>query len=156
MLEVPVLKVRDDDAPPVLAPEVVKRMTKATQQGNKRNRSLWLAARNEVLLSLLADTGLRAFECAGLLLENLDLPARQAYVHAEIAKGRNPRNIVFGFKTAKLLARYLREREAQAFAFLPVPTTMSPLPPSWWWCQWLWWSMCSLLSWVGVRTRRAC
>ena len=71
------------------------------------------------MLSLLADSGLRASECAGLLLEHVNLPARQVYVHADVAKGRRPRTVAFGFQTARLLNRYLREREAQDFAFLP-------------------------------------
>ncbi len=85
----------------------------------KRGRSQYEATRDVTMFALLQDTGLRASECAGLLVDNLNLPARQVLVHGEVAKGGYPRVVTFGFQTARLLNRYLREREAHAYAFLP-------------------------------------
>jgi site-specific recombinase XerD len=119
MLAVPLLKVHEAPAPAVFSAEAMRRLTAGTRHGAKRARTKWLALRDETMLSLLADSGLRASECAGLLVEHLNLPARQVYVHAGVAKGRRPRTVAFGFQTARLLNRYMRERDAQEFAFLP-------------------------------------
>ncbi len=67
----------------------------------------------------MADTGCRSTECAGLLLDNVNLPARQVLIHAEVTKGRYSRVVTFGFQTARLLGRYLRVRDAHQHAYLP-------------------------------------
>jgi len=82
-----------------------------------RGRSEFEAVRDVAIVSLLQDSGLRASECAGLLVASIDLPARQALVHAEIAKAGYQRTVCFGSQTARALARYLRLRAPHEFAW---------------------------------------
>jgi site-specific recombinase XerD len=112
------VKVKHVEAPRVLDAEALRRMAKGAAVV-KQGRSKFEATRDVAMLALLQDTGLRASECAGLLLEHLNLPARQALVHPAVAKGGWPRTVTFGFQTGRLLAKYLRERESYAFSFLP-------------------------------------
>ena len=121
---VALLRVRDVDAPPVFNADVLRRLTKGASVV-KRGRSQYEATRDVTMFALLQDTGLRASECAGLLVDNLNLPARQVLVHGEVAKGGYPRVVTFGFQTARLLNRYLREREAHA---VRVPSASVPEP----------------------------
>lgn len=117
-VSVSLLVERDAGAPPVLDRTVLRRL--AAGAGTvTRGRSRFEATRDVAMLSLLIDSGLRASELAGLLLDNLDLPARQAYVHDAVAKGRSARTVTFGFETAKLANRYLIAREGHRYAFLP-------------------------------------
>lgn len=115
--EVPLIREREVQAPQVFDREQQKRITAGAQKRG-RGRSPFEALRDEAILSFLADTGCRASECAGILVDNLNMGARQAYVHEEIAKGRRPRTVVFGFQTARLLTKYLRMREDHQYAFL--------------------------------------
>lgn len=85
----------------------------------RSGKSEFECIRDEALLSFMADTGVRATECVGILLDNLNLPARQCFIHAEVTKGRVGRTVTFGFGTAKLLGRYLRQREAHSYTFAP-------------------------------------
>jgi integrase/recombinase XerC len=118
MLYVSLLHAMEEAAPAVLSADDLKRMAKVAAVGGQ-GRSDYEVARASAILALLQDTGLRASECAGLLVEHVDLGARQAYVHAGVAKGGRPRTVTFGFQAARLLNRYLLKREAHAFAFLP-------------------------------------
>jgi site-specific recombinase XerD len=104
--------------PPVVDRQTLKKMGEASKVV-KAGRSRFVAVRDPAILSLLQDTGLRASECAGLLVDNLDLGARQVYVHDAVAKGNSSRTVTFGFETARLLGRYVRERESHKFAFMP-------------------------------------
>ena len=61
--------------------------------------------RNEALLLLALDTGLRASEICGLTMKDLDLNNRTCRVHG---KGNKYRSVFFGRVTAKALWRYLR------------------------------------------------
>jgi site-specific recombinase XerD len=107
-----------DAAPAVLSATDLRSMAKAAAVGGQ-GRSAYEVARDPAILALLQDTGLRASEVAGLLVEHVDMAARQAYVHAGIAKSAKPRTVCFGFQTARLLNRYMVKRDAHAFAFLP-------------------------------------
>lgn len=118
LMFVPLVKVREDDAPPVLSPDTLSRMAKGATSV-RQGRSSFEAVRDPTILSLLADTGLRASECAGLLLEHLNMGSRQVYVHPDVAKGGRPRTVSFGLQTARLLNRYLLVRDSHDFSFLP-------------------------------------
>jgi site-specific recombinase XerD len=63
--------------------------------------------RDEVVLRLFIDTGMRLAEMAGLTLEDIDLDARVAHV---LGKGRRRRACPFGAKTAARLDKYMRQR----------------------------------------------
>jgi site-specific recombinase XerD len=68
--------------------------------------------RNIALLYLLIDTGCRASELCGLLLENVIFEPERAYIIV-YGKGRKQRPIRLGKKARLALARYLhRERRA--------------------------------------------
>jgi site-specific recombinase XerD len=112
------LRVREVEAPAVLHGDTMRSIADGAAVV-KRGRTRFESVRDVALLALLQDTGLRASECAGLLLANVDLGARQAYVHADVAKGGWPRTVTFGFETARLLNRYLRARETHRYSFLP-------------------------------------
>jgi site-specific recombinase XerD len=63
--------------------------------------------RDEAILRLFVDTGMRLAELAGMRLDDLDFTDDVAVV---LGKGRRPRACPFGNKTALALERYLRER----------------------------------------------
>jgi site-specific recombinase XerC len=67
--------------------------------------------RDEAILRLFIDTGMRLAELAGMRVEDLDFDADVAVV---LGKGRRQRACPFGNKTALALERYLRERRKRA------------------------------------------
>jgi site-specific recombinase XerD len=72
--------------------------------------------RDTAVILLLVDTGMRRAECAGMTLEDVDLDQRIVWV---LGKGRRPRALPIGRKTAQALDRYLRAREGHQLAHLP-------------------------------------
>ena len=76
----------------------------------------FVARRDRAIIMLLADTGIRRSEVAGLAVDDLDLRMRVAAV---LGKGRRPRVVPYGAKTAQALDRYLRQRRKHAFADRP-------------------------------------
>jgi integrase len=69
------------------------------------DRTASLGRRDEVVLRLLLDTGVRVPELCGLELTDVDLDRELAYV---TGKGSRPRVVPFGAKTAQALDRHLR------------------------------------------------
>ena len=67
--------------------------------------------RDEAILLLFIDTGMRLAELAGLRVDDLDFDQDVAVV---LGKGRRQRACPFGNKTALALERYLRERRRRA------------------------------------------
>jgi len=65
------------------------------------------AVRDTAVIRLLLDTGIRRAELVGLTLDDLDLRERQLTV---LGKGRRPRTVRYGYKTAQALDRYVRVR----------------------------------------------
>src|SRR5262249_34581785 len=63
--------------------------------------------RDNAIIRLFVDNGMRRGELANLRLDDLDFDQDVPYV---IGKGRRPRACPFGAKTAQALDRYLRER----------------------------------------------
>jgi site-specific recombinase XerD len=72
--------------------------------------------RDTAIILLLVDTGMRRAECVGMTLEDVDLDQRIVWV---LGKGRRPRALPIGRKTAQSLDRYLRAREGHRLAHLP-------------------------------------
>lgn len=66
--------------------------------------------RDLAIVSLLVDTGMRAAECLGLSLNDVDLDNRVCFV---LGKGRKARMVPFGHEAAMSLDRYLRTRAQQ-------------------------------------------
>jgi site-specific recombinase XerD len=68
-----------------------------------------------IIIRLLVDTGMRRAECVGMSLDDVDLDQRIVWV---LGKGRRPRALPIGRKTALALDRYLRMREGHRLAHL--------------------------------------
>jgi integrase/recombinase XerC len=76
----------------------------------------FVSRRDTAVILLFADTGTRLSELANLTTEDVDLRGRVAYV---VGKGRRPRTVPFGARTAQALDRYLRLRRQHARADRP-------------------------------------
>lgn len=74
--------------------------------------------RDHLIIRLLIDTGVRASELVGMNIEDVDLKLRVATV---LGKGRRPRPIALGAKTAIALDRYLRMRKLDSGPLLVGP-----------------------------------
>ena len=72
--------------------------------------------RDNAIIRLFVDTGMRRGELSGLTVEEIDFTQDVAFV---LGKGRRPRACPFGAKTGQALDRYLRERKRHTSAALP-------------------------------------
>jgi integrase len=95
---------------PVVTEEELRQLLKACDGRD------FAARRDTAIIRLLIDTGLRRGECAGMMLDDLDLDDQVVTV---LGKGRRPRVLAYGRKTALALDRYLRARSGQPHAALP-------------------------------------
>ena len=86
----------------VVRPEHLARLLKTCQGRDFTSR------RDTAIILLLVDTGMRHAECVGMTLDDIDLDQRIVWV---LGKGRRPRALPIGRKTAQALDRYLRVRE---------------------------------------------
>jgi integrase/recombinase XerC len=73
----------------------------------------FVSRRDNAIIRLFADTGLRLSELANLQVDDVHLSDQVAVV---MGKGRRPRTVPFGARTGQVLARYLRERSRHAYA----------------------------------------
>lgn len=71
--------------------------------------------RNEAMLRVFIDTGVRISEMAGMQVGDVDFDYDVIHV---VGKGRRPRTVPFGAKTARALDRYLRARRQHKHAHL--------------------------------------
>jgi site-specific recombinase XerD len=69
--------------------------------------------RNEAILRVLFDCGLRIAELASLEVPDIDMDHEVVHV---VGKGRRPRSVPFGAKTARALDRYARVRRQHRHA----------------------------------------
>lgn len=92
-----------EDPPAVVPAQAMAKLIESTKGTD------FPARRDRALIMLLADTGMRRGECAGLRVEDIDLDAGVAIV---LGKGRRHRACPFGRRTAQALDRYLRGRGA--------------------------------------------
>jgi site-specific recombinase XerD len=76
----------------------------------------FVSRRDTAIVMVLADTGMRRAELSALRTDDVDLRTRVAYV---VGKGRRPRTVPFGARTAQALDRYLRARRLDPLAELP-------------------------------------
>jgi integrase len=95
---------------PILTEDQLRRLLKACDGRD------FAARRDSAIIRLLIDTGLRRGECAGIMLDDLDLDDQVVTV---LGKGRRPRVLAYGRKTALALDRYLRTRAGHPHAVLP-------------------------------------
>lgn len=107
---------------PVLTEDQLKALIKACQGPTLRDR------RDEAIVRLLAETGMRAGELIGLEVDDVDLIRGLAYIRR--GKGGRGRIAPFGPQTARALDRYIRLRRGHPAAE-------------------------STALWLGARTRQA-
>lgn len=84
----------------------------------------YLQDRDEALIALLYDAGLRAGETCGLDVDHLDFEAGTVYLPGEIQKSANgrtppPATLELAPDTVRLLRRYLRDRWKDTEAVFP-------------------------------------
>jgi len=112
--------VPPDKPVPILTDEEITALLKActVPQGKATtyDQVIFSGRRDEVILRLLLDTGVRVSELAGLTVTDVDLSPGLAYV---MGKGSRPRAVSFGAKTAQALDRYLRLRARHPHAYSP-------------------------------------
>ena len=105
-LEPPVAQVKPV---PVLSDDELARILKRCSGTTFRDR------RDEAVIRLLLDCGVRVSELCGLTVDDVDLDREMALV---TGKGSKVRPVYFGARTARALDRYKRERARQRHAHL--------------------------------------
>lgn len=103
----PVLK---DSPVPLLDDADLAALVKACQGKEFNDR------RDEAIIRLMLDCGIRVSEVCKLGVEELDVDACDALVHG---KGGKDRMVYFGSRTARALDRYLRMRSRHRWSHLP-------------------------------------
>ena len=96
-----------DEPVPIVTEAEIRRLLKACEGRGFEER------RDAAIIALLADTGVRRSELAGLTVDDVDLEQRVIRV---MGKGRRPRVVPFGRETARRIDRYLRSRDADVRA----------------------------------------
>jgi integrase/recombinase XerC len=107
------------DVKPPAVPEVLVQMLTAEQLRDllaSCDGPRMVDRRDLALILLYADTGARLSEIVGAELDDLDLRGRSLRI---MGKGRRPRVVPFGARTARALDRYLRIRARQPYAASP-------------------------------------
>jgi site-specific recombinase XerD len=101
----------------VLDDEDLHRLLRACQVPRGRagvyDRAVFDGRRDEVIVRVLLDCGLRAAELAGLTLDDVDLNQEVVFV---IGKGNRPRAVPFSASTGSAIDRYLRSRRVHPHA----------------------------------------
>lgn len=111
---------QDSPITPVLTSDELKAMLKACQGTAFRDR------RDEAIVRLMSETGMRVSEALGLDTDDVDMPRGLAYIRR--GKGGKGRIVPFGPQTAKALDRYIRLRRTHPGADLPALFVTARLP----------------------------
>lgn len=109
----PMEKMKAPKVPEVPVPVLNDSQLKALMKNLKGPD--FYSRRDYALIRLLLDSGLRRAEATGLSVGDVDLEGCLVYV---VGKGRRPRAVSFGRKTAQALDRYLRARARHKDAHL--------------------------------------
>jgi site-specific recombinase XerD len=96
--------------PPVLREAELRKLLDACAGTDFEDR------RDNAIIRLFVDTGMRRGELAGLKLDDVNLDEEAAVV---LGKGRRPRSCPFGHKTGQALDRYMRARAKRPDASEP-------------------------------------
>jgi len=100
-----------DTSPRVLTIDELRALTAACKVPRGRagawDRRIFDGRRDEVLVRLLTDGGLRVSEALGLKLDGVELDREQVYV---VGKGSRPRVVTVSATTGQAIDRYLRIR----------------------------------------------
>ena len=116
----PFVRMRPPEVPeqdvPVVEVVDMRRLIAACKPPKGANLTdRFLGVRDEALLRLVYDTGGRAAEVMGLLVDDVDMEMEVIHVHG---KGRRDRAIPFGLKAGTALDRYTRVRAKHPHARL--------------------------------------
>jgi site-specific recombinase XerD len=100
---------------PVLSHAELRRLLRTVEGAD------FAARRDQAILLLFLDGGLRLAELAGLQLADVDLPDRIVYVHGKASRRSGPRlrAVPLGAKATRALDRYVRARRKHPLAGLP-------------------------------------
>jgi site-specific recombinase XerD len=106
----------DQPVVPVLTDPQLKALIKACEPPADERTGLpsLRHRRDEALIRLLLETGMRASECLNLHVDDVDLTANTAVIRR--GKGGRGRTVPFGPQAAKALDRYLRVRRLHKLA----------------------------------------
>jgi integrase/recombinase XerD len=104
---------------PVLSDDELRALIKACEPpvGSRSGLASLRHRRDEALIRLLIETGMRASECLALELGDVDLT--EGTVLIRHAKNRRARRVAFGPQVARALDRYVRVRRLHALADSP-------------------------------------
>jgi integrase/recombinase XerC len=94
------------DRPDQIAPFTSEQVQALLAAGRKTSTP----RRDEAMLLLFLDTGMRVSELCGLCMDHVDMTGRKARV---MGKGGKERTVPFGRKTCRALWQYLREHERE-------------------------------------------
>jgi integrase/recombinase XerD len=107
----------DDPVVPVLSDDQLRALVAACQPATPAERT-GLASlrhkRDEAIVRLMVETGMRAAECVALEVDDLDMVARRVVIRR--GKGGRGRMVAFGPNAARALDRYLRVRRLHVLA----------------------------------------
>lgn len=113
-VEVPELS---DRPPRVLTDDELRRLLKLCQvprgKAGTYDRAIFDGRRDEVIIRVLLDCGLRASELTTLALDDVDLEQEVVFV---LGKGNRPRAVPFSASTGLAVDRYLRVRRTHPYA----------------------------------------
>lgn len=92
---------------PIVADDLTKKLLDSCDGRNMVSR------RDAAIIRLLLDSGCRLGEVAALNVDDVDLDLQVIHV---LGKGRRPRSVPFGARTAQAITRYLRVRSKEKWA----------------------------------------
>jgi site-specific recombinase XerD len=98
-------QITDQRVPPALTAEQVDAIVRACPPKNT-----FRGARDRALILVLASSGLRASECLGLTVDDLELDSEMPYVVVRHGKGDRDREAAVSHAAAKALLGYVRQR----------------------------------------------
>lgn len=106
----------DDPIVPVLTDDQLRALVKACEPPSDERTGLASLRhrRDEAIIRLMLETGVRAGECVNLDVDDLDLTAGTVAVRR--GKGGRGRTVPFGAQAARALDRYLRVRRLHVLA----------------------------------------
>jgi integrase/recombinase XerD len=106
-------------SPPQVNVKVVSPMTEAELRDLIKvcQGKTFADRRDEAIVRLMAETGMRAGECAALTLDDIDVVRGRAIIRKP--KNRQDRSVPFGPQTAACVDRYLRARRTHKRAAAP-------------------------------------
>jgi integrase/recombinase XerD len=110
----------DQPIVPVLSAEQLRALVKACQPPTAEERTGLPSLRHrrdEAIVRLMLETGMRASECVNLHVEDIDFGTNTVVVRR--GKGGKGRTVPFGAQVAKALDRYLRVRQLHPLAGTP-------------------------------------